>query len=190
MNYDLTNGKVNDRVNDVDEPTKPTLPKFEVDPEDPHFDEHRIPDTQARRIITKFGGARNLSRCLIASGYKRDPTTVFRWAYEKERGGCGGLIPTGAWPGIMAAARKFGIIITPEDLDPRPKWIRPRNTHNTPPVLRTNGILKIDTAPRVKPPRVKRENRRVVDGKENVERLSVRITSKLLKKPTDDDIFY
>lgn len=82
-------------------------------------------DTQASRIIAKFGGARRLASILASIGKPRDPSSIYKWAYPKEKDGTGGLIPTSAWPDIISAARYDGVVLTLEDLDPRPKLPKP-----------------------------------------------------------------
>lgn len=72
--------------------------------------------TQAQRIFAKFGGARR-----IAAGLNVSPSTVYRWGYEPERGGSGGVIPTRALPKLAALARREGIFINEQDYDPRPR---------------------------------------------------------------------
>jgi hypothetical protein len=76
--------------------------------------------TQAERIFSKFGGPTRLFNIMCLIGKRgRDKATIYRWNYSRARGGTDGLIPTSAWPDVLAAARFDGIIITPEDLDPR-----------------------------------------------------------------------
>lgn len=76
--------------------------------------------SQAERIIKKFGTPRILGRILEEIGRKRNYATIYKWLYPKSKDGRGGLIPTSAWDDILAAARYEGIIITSEDMDPRP----------------------------------------------------------------------
>jgi len=77
--------------------------------------------SQAERIISKFGGARDLAKALKAIGRERNFATIYKWTYPRGPNGTGGVIPTAAWPDIMAAARYCGVLITAEDLDPRLK---------------------------------------------------------------------
>ncbi|MDP3939778.1 MAG: hypothetical protein Q8R92_16800 [Deltaproteobacteria bacterium] len=81
------------------------------------------PPSQAERIIAKFGGVRNLMRALqrLDPGKHRDPVSIYRWTYSRERGGTGGLIPTAAIPDVMEAARLEGIFLSSDDFDPRRK---------------------------------------------------------------------
>jgi hypothetical protein len=71
--------------------------------------------TQAQRIIDRFGGIAKLRDALAAVGKPRDISSVYRWTQPQGRHGTGGIIPTSAWPDILLAARKAGIVIT-EDL--------------------------------------------------------------------------
>ena len=77
--------------------------------------------TQAERILDKFGGARRLASTLQAIGRPRDVTAIYRWTYPKSKGGTNGTVPRIAWDDVLAAARAEGIMLTPEDLDPRPR---------------------------------------------------------------------
>jgi hypothetical protein len=83
------------------------------------FKDEEIIVTQAERIIERFGGVRNLIDALENIGIKRDLTNIYRWTYSKEKGGTGGLVPTTALIDVIAAARKEGVFLTQEDLDPR-----------------------------------------------------------------------
>lgn len=79
------------------------------------------PMTQAERIVSKFGGPRRLAGLLnsIDPDFSRNPSSIYRWLYSKERGGTGGLIPTQTMPLIMKAARIEGIFLTDEDFRPQ-----------------------------------------------------------------------
>jgi hypothetical protein len=77
--------------------------------------------TQACRIIKKFGGAEALAEALSNVGLERSKHNVYRWTYPREKGGTGGVIPTPSLPHVLLAARNEGILITREDLDPRPQ---------------------------------------------------------------------
>lgn len=81
--------------------------------------------SQAERILLKFGGARRLSRLMKACGRTKDPTSIYKWTYSKEKGGTGGLIPTAAWSDILLVARMEGLLITSEDMDPRERKVKP-----------------------------------------------------------------
>lgn len=76
--------------------------------------------TQVDRIALIFGGARALRDALVKVGHPRTLFTIYRWNYPASRGGSDGVIPHNIWPGILAAAREQGILLTSEDLDPRP----------------------------------------------------------------------
>lgn len=71
---------------------------------------------QAARILTKFGGARELMRALTAIGRHRNAATIFKWTYPTPKG-TGGLIPSSAWGDVIAAARHEGIVITTADME-------------------------------------------------------------------------
>lgn len=77
-------------------------------------------ETQAVRVIKKFGGARNLMRLLeqVDPDNAINPSSIYRWTYPKEKGGTGGVIPTRALPILIRAARYAGIFIDIEDLYP------------------------------------------------------------------------
>ena len=82
--------------------------------------------TQAERIVAKFGGPGRLAAVLEAIGRPKHRISIYKWLYSREKGGTGGLIPTAAWPDVFAAARHEGILITPEEIDPRPQLLNPR----------------------------------------------------------------
>lgn len=77
-------------------------------------------DTQAGRVIAKFGGVRKLALALKIADpyYARTPSSIYRWVYPKSRGGTGGVIPTDALIVVLKAARIEGIVIGPDDLYP------------------------------------------------------------------------
>jgi hypothetical protein len=76
--------------------------------------------TQAEKIIGKFGGFKAIFTALEAAGHKTDLAAIYRWTYSKSQpGGTGGFIPSSAMQGVIVAARNEGIVLTPEDLDPR-----------------------------------------------------------------------
>jgi hypothetical protein len=70
--------------------------------------------TQAARIIAKFGGVRDLMRALNAVGRPRNAASIYKWTYAYPRG-TGGLIPASAWDDIYTAARHEGILLGPSD---------------------------------------------------------------------------
>lgn len=82
--------------------------------------EKSLPISQAQRVFRKFGGPARLSHILKAIGRPKTYTALYFWDYPLEKGGGGGLIPSKAWPDIFIAARWDGIVLTPEDVDPRP----------------------------------------------------------------------
>lgn len=75
--------------------------------------------SQAESVIDKFGGARQLQEALAAAGYPLNIVTIYRWTYPRDRKGCGGFIPTAAWPAILDAARLAGVLLTADQFDPR-----------------------------------------------------------------------
>jgi hypothetical protein len=83
------------------------------------FEVETLEETQSQRIIRKLGGVAHLLKLLEAIGRPKSKSSIYRWGYPKDKNGCGGLIPTSAWPDILAAARLEGIIFTAEDMDPR-----------------------------------------------------------------------
>lgn len=98
--------------------TDPGLPS--TDHDDQRF--QRIgPETQAERVLRKFGGARRLSDALKAVDRYRNVATIYRWTYSRSIGGAGGLIPSSGLRDVMLAARHAGIILTADDMDPRVK---------------------------------------------------------------------
>lgn len=77
-------------------------------------------NTQAKRIIDKFGGMKRLVEIFHELKMPITLTTVYRWTYPLGvNNGTGGLIPTAAIPQILYAAKKKNIPLTSEDLDPR-----------------------------------------------------------------------
>jgi hypothetical protein len=77
--------------------------------------------TQSERIISKFGGVDNLSKALALAGYTKDRTSIYRWKYAKAKNGTEGIIPSFCIPYVIDAARLEGILLTADDLDPRPE---------------------------------------------------------------------
>lgn len=61
-----------------------------------------------------------MSRILARIGRVRDPAVIYRWTYPRGRRGSGGLVPSGAWDDILAAAHALGIEVPAEAFDPRP----------------------------------------------------------------------
>lgn len=82
------------------------------------------PRSQAERVIAKFGGPYRLAKAVAALGDPAktlNPASVYRWQYDKSKGGTGGLIPTSSLALVLEAARYDGIFLSTEDLDPRPR---------------------------------------------------------------------
>lgn len=76
--------------------------------------------TQADRVFAKFGGAAKLHKALHAVGKPRTLTSLYYWNYGPEKGGSAGVIPAHAMNDVLLAARFDGVVLTPEELDPRP----------------------------------------------------------------------
>lgn len=87
-------------------------------------------ESQAARIIRKFGGARRLAALLKSINHPIQPAAIYKWTYPKSRGGTGGIIPTRAQGAVIQAARADGIIITSEDMDPRALPIKTKFYYN------------------------------------------------------------
>jgi len=85
----------------------------------PLFDSSRpFANSQAARIIAKFGGVPNLHKALIAVDRKKDISTLYKWLMTREKGGTEGMIPGPAVPSVRKAARLCGIYLTKEDWAP------------------------------------------------------------------------
>ena len=69
--------------------------------------------TQAERIIKKFGGVRRLAAIL---GYDR--SSVYRWNHPVSKRGCGGLVPIKSMIKIAALAPLEGVVIEATDFLP------------------------------------------------------------------------
>lgn len=82
------------------------------------------PLTQADRVIVRFGGVENLVKALAAVGKPRTKMAIYRWNHPKTKHGCGGVIPGRVWPDLLAAARMEGILLSSDELDPRPTTYR------------------------------------------------------------------
>ena len=65
---------------------------------------------QAKRIIDKFGGPRQLARAIGCQ-----PAAVYRWTYPRTRGGTDGYLPNAVKDRVKSAADLLGIEITVED---------------------------------------------------------------------------
>lgn len=68
---------------------------------------------QAQRIITRFGGYAR-----IAQAIGKDVSAIYKWNYDKIRGGSNGLVPSSAIPDVVKAADILGIEFKPGDWDP------------------------------------------------------------------------
>lgn len=66
--------------------------------------------TIAQRIIDKCGG---INRTAEIVG--RTKSVVYRWTYQKEKGGTGGVVPADAQRAIIAAAKKGLVDVDPSD---------------------------------------------------------------------------
>lgn len=76
--------------------------------------------SQASRIIAKFGGVKRTADLL-----ELNRSTVYRWAYGRGKNdGLDGFIPVKQLQKILEVAHREGIIITGDDLDPRPAFLR------------------------------------------------------------------
>jgi hypothetical protein len=76
-----------------------------------------VAGSQAERVFDRFGGPKRLCGALAAVGHPRNLATLYRWAYPKPKG-CGGVIPSSAWPIVMAAARFEGVVLPPDVTSP------------------------------------------------------------------------
>lgn len=74
--------------------------------------------TQAQRIIAKFGGPYRLAKLIGCQ-----PSTVYRWTYDRPRG-TGGLIPADSMTDVLRAAAYLKLRLTAKDLDPRPQEVK------------------------------------------------------------------
>lgn len=78
------------------------------------------PVNQAARVFAKFGGVPGLYRAMQALGapHARNISAFYRWLMPKAKGGTGGMIPSSAMQSVHLAARREGILLTPDDLWP------------------------------------------------------------------------
>jgi hypothetical protein len=72
----------------------------------------KSPDSQAKRVITRFGGVKNLVRFMLQAGIRRTEMSVFLWIRN------GGLIPPNGVRDIFLAEIKAGIQLTDADWSP------------------------------------------------------------------------
>lgn len=64
----------------------------------------------ANRIIDMLGGAH-----AVAKEVGREPPTVYRWRYPKERGGLDGNVPADLRPALIKMAKRLGKTLTHDD---------------------------------------------------------------------------
>lgn len=69
-------------------------------------------DCQALRIISRFGGIKNLVKWMRKAGRKRTIQSVYLWIYS------GGLIPPSGIRDVFCAESKAGIVLTDADWSP------------------------------------------------------------------------
>lgn len=69
----------------------------------------------AARVIGKLGGARRVAKLLGLN-----PTAVYKWTYERDRGGTGGLIPAEHQQALLDIGRREGCDLTPSDFFEKP----------------------------------------------------------------------
>ena len=77
-------------------------------------------ETQADRVIRRFGGVGRLTRALKFICKDKTRLAIQKWRWPRHKGGSGGIIPGCAIMDVIEAARVAGLVLTPEDLDPRP----------------------------------------------------------------------
>lgn len=73
-------------------------------------------ETQAQRIVARFGGARKLVAALLAIGEAVAVETVYRWMYPHSNPA--GVIPARQVDKIVRAAYHAGINLTDRDWSP------------------------------------------------------------------------
>lgn len=97
----------------------PPIPGVEIHEDTPENPWKPPAQSQAERIIAKFGGPKELYTIFKELGVPRALPTIYKWTHAKEDGGTGGLIPTSVWHDLWRAARYAGVVISSEDMDPR-----------------------------------------------------------------------
>lgn len=70
------------------------------------------PDSQAKRVILRFGGVKNLIVYMLRGGIRRTPMSVYHWVYH------GGLIPPNGIRDVFLAEIQAGIQLTDADWSP------------------------------------------------------------------------
>lgn len=68
----------------------------------------------AQRVINKCGGIRNTAYMIGLS-----VQSVYKWTIPRNKGGTNGLVPQKRQIELMVAAKKYGIILIPEDFFPK-----------------------------------------------------------------------
>lgn len=66
--------------------------------------------TIAQKVIDKCGGVQKTA-ALVGN----TPSMIYRWTYDKDKGGTGGLVPRAAQERLLEAAGAGLINITPND---------------------------------------------------------------------------
>jgi len=70
----------------------------------------------ATRVITKVGkGDFSKGLALVKQWTGLHESRIYRWTYERSRGGTGGLIPAQHQQTILEAARREGVALEPAD---------------------------------------------------------------------------
>lgn len=77
-------------------------------------------ETQAQRIIARFGGARQLHAAMAGCGHRVNLATIYRWDLPKSKGGRGGVLPSWRLAQVIDTANRTNVALSAVDLDPRP----------------------------------------------------------------------
>jgi len=72
----------------------------------------KAPDSQAKRIIQRFGGVKNLRAFMQRAGVLRTAMSIYQWVYH------GGLIPPNGVRDVFLAELEAGITLTDHDWSP------------------------------------------------------------------------
>lgn len=95
-------------------PVKPGSPNFPIG-HMPSVAGIATPDnsplTPAELVVRRFGGTRRLARLM-----GRHASTISRWTLPKDRGGTGGLIPSGEQRALLALAAQHDIELSASEL--------------------------------------------------------------------------
>lgn len=70
----------------------------------------------AQNVIAKAGG---VAKVALICG--RTTSWVYRWTYEKKRGGTGGVVPHEDAQSLLAAAKRGEVDLTPADFFEKPQ---------------------------------------------------------------------